>query len=115
MLTVTQCVSYVLLTVVTCPELANPDNGMVDTSNNIYLSTPVYTCNSGYVLTPSDGGVRVCGADGEWTGVAPTCPREFVKNFVQISIADLLGELYVVTLFSSQLWTVEPSLTQLME
>ena len=74
----TQCVSYVLLTVVTCPELTDPNNGIILKPNNNYLSTAVYTCNTGYVLTPSDGGTRVCGADGEWTGVAPTCPRELV-------------------------------------
>ncbi len=73
--------SYVLFTVVTCPPLTNPDNGMVITSNNNnYLSTATYTCTtSGYILTPSDCDTRVCGADGEWTGVAPICPREFVN------------------------------------
>ena len=70
--------SYVLLTVVTCPSLIDPNNGRVFTSNNNYPSIATYTCNTGYILTPSDGGTRVCGADGEWTGVIPTCPRELV-------------------------------------
>ena len=25
----------------------------------------------------------MCGADGQWTGDAPTCPRELVNNIVQ--------------------------------
>ena len=76
-LQLTRCVSYVLLTVVTCLPLTNPENGEVVTfNNNNYQSSATYSCNAGYVLTPSDGGVRVCGEDGEWTGVAPTCLRK---------------------------------------
>ncbi len=70
--------SYVLITVVDCGPLDNPDNGEVTTSSTTYGSVATYTCTSGYILTPSDGGVRVCGADGQWTGVAPTCPRELI-------------------------------------
>ena len=70
--------SYVLLTVVTCPPLTNPDNGVVFTPNNNYLSTAQYICTSGFMLTPSNGNVRMCGDDSEWTGVAPTCQRELI-------------------------------------
>ncbi len=81
MLTVlTQCVSNVLLTVVTCPPLTHPDNGAVSTPNNNYLSIAVYTCITGYVLTPSNGATRVCGADGEWSKDALTCPRKLAKG-----------------------------------
>ncbi len=76
--------SYVLLTVVTCPPLTHPDNGMVITSNsNNYQSSAIYTCTTGFIFTASSGGVRMCGADGQWTGDAPTCPRELVNNIVQ--------------------------------
>ncbi len=70
--------SYVLPIVVTCPPLTHPDNGVISTSNNNYLGTAVYTCNTGYIRTPIDGGVRVCQFNGQWTGVAPTCPRELI-------------------------------------
>ena len=79
MLTINKmCINNVLLTVVTCPSLTDPGNGEVSTSNNNYLSTASYTCNTGYILTPSDGGTRVCDTDGQWTGVEPTCSRELV-------------------------------------
>ncbi len=70
--------SYILLTVVTCPALTDPGNGGVTLSpnNNNYLTVATYTCTTGYVLTPSDGGMRTCEAEGQWTGDAPTCPRE---------------------------------------
>ena len=71
--------SCVFLTVVTCPPLTNPDNGGVTTSGATFASLATYTCTTGYILTPSNGGFRVCGEDGEWTGVAPTCPREYNK------------------------------------
>ncbi len=69
--------SYVLLTVVDCGPLNNPDNGEVTTSGFKYLNLAVYSCTtSGYILIPSDSSVRVCGADGEWTINPPTCERE---------------------------------------
>ena len=61
---------------VTCPSLIEPDNGEVSVSSNTFGSVVSYICTPGYVLTPSNGGVRVCEEDGQWTGVAPTCPRE---------------------------------------
>ncbi len=70
--------SYVLLTVVTCPALTAPTNGGVTLSpnNNNYLTMATYTCTTGYVLTPNNGDMRACEAGGEWSGDAPTCPRE---------------------------------------
>ncbi len=75
-----QCLSYVLFTVVTCPELTNPDNGGVTTTGATFGSLASYTCNTGYILTPSDDATRMCRADGEWTGVAATCPRELANE-----------------------------------
>ncbi len=73
-----------MLTVNTVCELCPPHSchlsyGMISKpSNNNYQSIASYTCNNGYVITPNDGGVRVCGEDGEWAGVAPACPRELI-------------------------------------
>ncbi len=77
----TVCELYPPLTVVTCPPLTDPTNGGVtlNPNNNNYQSMATYTCTTGYVLTPSNGSTtRVCQADGQWAGVAPTCPRESV-------------------------------------
>ena len=58
------------LHLVSCPELSAPANGMVSVSGR----TATYTCDSGYELDlTSGGGSRTCGADGMWTGSAPTC------------------------------------------
>ncbi len=67
-----------LLTVstATCPALSPPINGGVTVVSLTVSSIATYTCTTGYVLTPSTGSPRVCQADGQWTGVAPTCPRE---------------------------------------
>ncbi len=92
---------YVLLTVVTCPALAGPTNGGVTLSpnNNNYQTMATYTCTTGYVLTPNNGGMRTCQAGGQWSGVVPTCPRELISNS---------GLLCVAVNVSSQLLTVEP-------
>ena len=53
-----------------CPDLENPDNGIVDVSGNQPGDTAVYTCNDGFTL---DGENRTCGQDGKWSGSEPTC------------------------------------------
>ena len=65
----------------TCPSLEAPENGGV-----VFTPLPmpfhhvgsmaIYSCDNGY---EADGGStvrRVCGADGAWNGMAPTCVRE---------------------------------------
>ncbi len=61
-------------TVVTCPVLTSPTNGALSTPNLNYLTIATYSCDTGYVFTGST--LRQCLATGQWSGVAPTCPRE---------------------------------------
>ncbi len=79
----TQCVSYVLLTGF-CPTLTDLVNGqMIISQGFMFQSVALYICNAGYVLTPStNGGIISCGADGEWSGVEPTCQRELACSGV---------------------------------
>ena len=54
-----------------CPDLENPDNGIVDVSGNQPGDTAVYSCNDGFTLDEVD--TRTCGQDGQWSGSEPTC------------------------------------------
>ena len=59
---------------VRCPSLPQPTNGYV-----FYVvtqgGTASYGCNYGYHLVGVSG--RTCGADGTWSGSAPTCIRMY--------------------------------------
>ncbi len=63
-------------TVVTCPVLPTPTNGALFTPSLNYLNIVTYSCDTGYVLTGT--AARQCFSTGQWSGVAPTCPRELV-------------------------------------
>ena len=61
---------------VTCTQLTNPDNGVINCSlgdNGIpsYADTCSFTCNTGYELTGSD--TRTCQNDGSWSGSNAAC------------------------------------------
>ena len=44
------------------------------TSDRVFGAVARYTCEAGFVLSgPAE---RVCRADGEWSGMAPTCETE---------------------------------------
>jgi hypothetical protein len=58
-------------TVVDCGPLAAPENGSVSAPTTTVGSTATYSCTTGY--GPSGSSTRYCLADGNWTGVAPTC------------------------------------------
>ena len=63
-------------TVVTCPVLSNPPNGVVQHSSGVeYLSTAQYTCNTGFTRSSGDM-ERMCQSDGTWSGSEPVCIRE---------------------------------------
>ena len=57
---------------VSCDTLPNPTNGEVSLSDgSVEGSTATYSCLPGYELRGSSQ--RMCGADTEWTGIAPVC------------------------------------------
>ena len=60
-----------LVVVMTCPDLENPDNGTVVVSGNQPGDTAVYSCDFGFTLDEED--TRTCGQDGQWSGSEPTC------------------------------------------
>jgi len=58
-----------------CQALTNQLNGVVTTADGTtYLKEAEYTCNTGYLLVGSSK--RVCQANGEWSGLLPTCAKE---------------------------------------
>jgi hypothetical protein len=58
-------------TIVDCGALKNPTNGTVVASPTTYGSKADYTCQTGYGLAGTSP--RICQADGNWSGTAPTC------------------------------------------
>ncbi len=64
-------------TVVTCTDLTPPTNGNLSTTSLNYQGIATYSCDPGYVLTGNSGSaVRTCQTTSQWSGEAPTCPRE---------------------------------------
>ena len=64
------------ISLVSCPSLSNPSNGMIDCSLGddgalSYEDTCSFTCNTGYELTGSD--TRTCQSDGSWSGSQVSC------------------------------------------
>ena len=65
---------------VVCPDLENPENGVVSLSNEtVFGSQATYTCNDGLVLSPGDD-TRTCEANGQWSGTDPTCGRQPINR-----------------------------------
>ncbi|HVZ73733.1 MAG TPA: hypothetical protein VHJ20_15240 [Polyangia bacterium] len=60
-------------TIKNCGTLTGPTNGSIAVTTTTYGSTATYSCNdsSGYAL--AGAATRTCGADGNWSGTAPTC------------------------------------------
>ena len=66
------------LYLVSCSELTNPDNGVINCSLGddgvpFYEDTCSFTCNTGYELTGSD--TRTCHINGSWSGSDAACQR----------------------------------------
>ena len=67
-----------LLYLVSCLELTNPNNGVINCSLEddgvpSQGDTCSFTCNTGYELTGSDN--RTCQSDGSWSGSDAVCQR----------------------------------------
>lgn len=68
---------YYVSIVVDCGILPEPLFGTVDFSSTTFLSKSTYLCNDGFQL--SEFVTRVCQANGQWSGSAPTCQRKSLK------------------------------------
>ena len=66
-------VIYFLLffSVVSCGDIAEPQNGHVNIESTRYQGIAKYECNTGYELSGSD--VRKCQSNGHWSGSPPQC------------------------------------------
>ncbi|CAH1248690.1 CSMD2 [Branchiostoma lanceolatum] len=53
-----------------CTPLSAPANGSV-IGGNLYGDHVTFSCNTGFQLSNND--IRICGHDGVWSGVQPTC------------------------------------------
>ena len=61
-------------TVVTCPPLTAPDNGMNDCGEEAeFFDVCTFACDEGYKLSGSDS--RRCEDDGTWSGTETFCTK----------------------------------------
>ena len=60
--------------VVSCDSLAPPANGQVRLSGTTVGSRAQFSCNRGFSLAGNS--VRVCLANGQWSGYTPRCKRK---------------------------------------
>ena len=59
---------------INCGNLIDPTNGMVTLTSTEFDGTATYFCFSGFELSTGGSTLqRMCGSDGEWTLVDPTC------------------------------------------
>ena len=77
-----------LFTIVRCPNLPDPFNGRVNQRGNNPGDRASYTCNSGYELQGDS--TRTCQNNGQWSGDAPTCEREGMRNAWLVDCKQLL-------------------------
>ena len=61
--------------IVTCDDLSDPANGVVDQPSNSVGTVAIYDCNEGYLLVGSD--TRTCQESGEWSGEEPGCECKY--------------------------------------
>ena len=57
-----------------CGDLDDPENGQVSLTGTTFGSKATYTCNKGFELVGSS--MRMCLANAQWMGEAPTCERK---------------------------------------
>ena len=60
-----------MFSVVDCGRLDSPEYGVVRFKSTVFRSIASYECNEGFILEGTDR--RTCQANGQWSGVAPTC------------------------------------------
>ena len=60
------------VTVIDCGSLSDPKNGDIKISRTTFGGKAVYSCDEGHILTHGNR-VRVCQANGQWSGTAPIC------------------------------------------
>lgn len=76
-----------------CPSITASANGAITMAGDAILGNiATFKCNAGYQLVGSQK--RVCAADGQWSGVQPTCNGKtsnnlFVSNTWQLSRAEI--------------------------
>lgn len=80
---------YHPFTVITCPEVLPPVNGLVTQLGNTPGDLAIYSCIG--IFEPSGETLRRCGPDGQWEGEAPRCEGE---EMVQCMPAYCHGNLY---------------------
>ena len=79
-----------LFLTVSCGSLDDPINGRVTTTGTTLSSIATYTCDTGYTLTGDM--TRTCQANRDWTGLEPSCNREYsmtINNQIQINFCCL--------------------------
>ena len=59
---------------VDCGNLPSPSNGRITLTASTFGGEAIYHCDAGYNLIGNMS--RMCAANGEWTGSAPTCQSE---------------------------------------
>ena len=68
-----------------CGDLDDPENGQVSLTGTTFGSKATYTCNKGFELVGSS--MRMCLANAQWMGEAPTCERKhFIVQFHALSV-----------------------------
>ncbi len=71
---------YLISIAVDCGSLTDPENGQVDiSSGTTFGSTATYSCNTGFILNGAAN--RVCGIDGNWGSIAPTCRKKLTNLY----------------------------------
>ena len=65
-----------------CPELDDTINGMVEWNSLSLGSVANYTCDPGFILVGDR--TRICGSNGIWSGMAPTCERKLIFSTISL-------------------------------
>ena len=72
------------MTVVDCGDPGLPANAARTFSQTLFNSLVMYTCNVNYML--SGEALRICQADGTWSGTLPTCEGTNTKATYIVSV-----------------------------